>query len=152
MQNDTTAEPDWDTQISLSTTPALLIHALFGTANSIHTGWSSCIDDSLAQMELVATNDSNGDYCRLVEQEYIEDENDEIVWRDWAVELRLGDVFIIGHWQIQATTSPMDWDWCAREAEKAFDKGCLLFGKRVRRSIVVEELERLAEPSQSKRH
>jgi hypothetical protein len=37
-------EPDWESPLHLKLTPALLIHALMGTASAVHTGWSSCID------------------------------------------------------------------------------------------------------------
>ena len=33
----------------------------------------------------------------------------------------------------------IDWEWCAKEAETAFERGCVLMGKRVRRGLVVEE-------------
>ncbi len=140
MQNDTAAEPDWATPLRLTITPALLIHALFGTSNSVHTGWESCIDDTLVLGDLMAMDESTGNYCRMVEQEYTEEEDEEAVWHDWTVELRIGTVTITGHWQIQTVTPPMDWEWCAREAEKAFEKACVLLGKRIRRGIGVDEL------------
>ena len=153
MQNDHSTEPDWDTPLQLSTTPALLIHALFGTASTVHTGWESCIENQLALSELTTMDELSGNYCRLVEQEYEEDDKEEdVVWHDWAVELRLGNVLITGHWQIQLTTSPMDWEWCSGEAEKAFDKACLLFGKRTRRGLGVEEPDPGTQPPEQQRH
>ncbi len=152
MQNDTSSEPDWDTPVQLTTTPTLLIHALFGTASNVHTGWSSCIDDALALNDLVAMDDSTGNYCRLVEQEYMEDENEEVVWHDWTVELRIGEILLTGHWQIQAIAPPMDWEWCAREAEKVFEKACVLFGKRVRRSLGLEEPRQESQAPKQQRH
>ncbi len=154
MQNDHSAEPDWDTPLQLSTTPALLIHALFGTASTVHTGWESCIDDNqLVLSELTTMDELSGNYCRLVEQEYEDDDKEEtVVWHDWAVELRLGSLLITGHWQIQLTSSPMDWEWCSREAEKAFDKACVLFGKRTRRGVGVEEPDPGTQPPEQQRH
>ena len=153
MQEDETgAEPDWDTPLQITLTPGLLIHALFGTATTVHTGWSSCVDDGLAQSDLVTIDEGTGNYCRLVEQEYVEDGNDDVVWHDWTVELRLGTVLVTGHWQIQTTTSPMDWEWCARESEKAFEKACTLFGKRVRRGVGVEEPNPDSQPPKQQRH
>ncbi len=152
MQNDTTTEPDWDTPVQLTSTPALLIHALFGTASNVHTGWSSCVEDTLALNDLVAMDDTTGNYCRLVEQEYVEDENEEVVWHDWAVELRIGELLVTGHWQIQAIAPPMDWEWCAREADKAFEKACVLFGKRVRRGLGVEEANMEPQTPKQRRH
>jgi lysozyme family protein len=139
MNNETSAEPDWDTPLTLTLTPGLLIHALFGTANTVHTGWESCVDNELALNDLVSMDDSSGNYCRIVEQEYMEEGDSDVVWHDWAVELRLGSVIVTGHWQIQTTTSPMDWEWCARQAEDAFEKACVLLGRRVRRGVGVEE-------------
>ena len=40
-------EPDWDTPLPLTLTPALIIHAIMGTASAVHTGWSSCIDKAM---------------------------------------------------------------------------------------------------------
>jgi len=153
MQNDNPTEPDWDTPLQVTLTPGLLIHALFGTANSVHTGWDSCIDDSLTLGNLVTTDESGGNYCRMVEQEYTEDgDEEETVWHDWTVEVRIGNVLITGHWQIQTTTPPMDWEWCAREAEKAFEKACVLFGKRIRRGIGVDEPEAAPDSTKNRTH
>ena len=153
MQNDQSPDPDWDTPLQLATTPALLIHALFGTASTVHTGWESCVDNQLALSELTTVDELSGNYCRLVEQEYEEDDKEEtVVWHDWAVELRLGNVFITGHWQMQLTGSPMDWEWCSREAEKAFDKACVLLGKRTRRGLGVEEPDLGTQPPKQQRH
>lgn len=153
MQDETTdAEPDWDTPLQINLTPGLLIHALFGTANTVHTGWTSCVDDALAQADLATIDEATGNYCRLVEQEYVEDGNEEAVWHDWTVELRFGDLLVTGHWQIQAATSPMDWEWCSKEAEKAFEKGCILFGKRVRHGVGIEEPNPGSQPPKQQRH
>jgi hypothetical protein len=152
MQDDKAAEPDWDTPLQFTTTPALLIHALFATATTVHAGWSSCVDDALALSDLVSVDERTGNYCRLVEQEYMEEGSDELVWHDWAVELRVGDVTVTGHWQIQVNTSPMDWEWCTREAETAFGKACVLFGKRIRRGVGVEEPELNPHPPKQQRH
>ena len=155
MQSDNSPDPDWDTPLQIATTPALLIHALFGTASTVHTGWDSCVDSQLVLADLSTMDEQTGDYCRLVEQEYEEDEQEKeqrVVWHDWAVELRLGNVFVTGHWQMPLTGSPMDWEWCSREAEKAFDKACLLFGKRTRRGIGVEEPAPGTQPPKQQRH
>jgi len=153
MQNEHSPDPDWDTPLQLTTTPALLIHALFGTASTVHTGWESCVDNDLAMSELTAMDEVSGNYCRLVEQEYEEDEKEEAaIWHDWAVELRLGTVLITGHWQMQLAGSPADWEWCIREAEKAFDKACALLGKRTRRGVGVEEPQLGTQPPTQRRH
>ena len=152
MQNNNPDEPDWNTPLQLTTTPALLIHALFGSATTVHCGWSSCVEDALTLADLVSVDEATGNYCRLVEQEYVEEGGDEAAWHDWAVELRLGKVLITGHWQIQVSASPMDWDWCAQAAEEAFEKACVLFGKRVRRSVGVEEPSPDSGPVKQQRH
>lgn len=150
--NNTTAEPDWDSPLSLTLTPARLIHALFGTASVVHTGWSSCVERPLVVSDLAAMDDSTGDYCRLVEQEFAEEGKQETVWHDWAVEIRLGDVLITGHWQLETTAPPLDWDWAAGEAERVFEKACVLFGKRVRRGILVEDPPATEPPAKSRHH
>ena len=152
IQSDTSTEPDWDTPLTFTMTPSLLIHALFGTANTVHTGWTSCIDDSLVLADLTSLDEGSGNYCRLVEQEFVEEEKEESVWHDWAVELKCGEVLVTGHWQIQVNSSPMDWDWCAEEAEKAFGKACVLFGKRVRRGMAVEDPIPGTEQPKQQRH
>jgi hypothetical protein len=134
-----TGEPDWDTPLSLTLTPGLLIHALMSTASAVHTGWSSCIDDTLVLTNQVAMDDQAGHYVRLVEQEFVEDEQPDMVWHDWTLEVRIGSVLTTGHWQFPATSHPSEWDWNAREAERAFERACVLIGRRVRRGIQVEE-------------
>lgn len=139
MNQDTDAsEPDWESPLHLALTPALLFHALMSTASAVHTGWASCIDDKLVVADVLSMDDA-GSYVRLVEQEFYEDEDPETVWHDWTLEIRLGQVLTTGHWQIPNTASPMEWDWNGREAEKAFEKACVLIGRRVRRGLAVEE-------------
>jgi len=149
---DDSNEPDWDIQLELKITPAGLIHALFGTANSVHTAWSSCVDRSLVLSDLSTLDEGTGNYCRLAEQEFVEDGDDEDLWHDWTVEVRLGEVIVTGHWQIPANASPMEWEWCAREAEGAFDKACALLGRRIRRGIGVEEPDPQAVVPKPRRH
>lgn len=137
--SDDAAEPDWETPLSITLTPSLLIHALMGSASAAHTGWSSCIDDALAISNLVAIEDRSGNYVRLVEQEFVEDDQPGTVWHDWTVEVRLGSVLTTGHWQFPVTAPPAEWDWNAREAAQAFERACLLVGRRVRKALAVEE-------------
>jgi hypothetical protein len=140
MSNEVDAgEPDWDTPLSVATTPTLLIHALMGTASAVHTGWTSCIDESLVLSNVLAMDDGVGNYVRLVEQEFTEDGKPDQVWHDWTLELRIGAVLITGHWQFEVVAHPSDWDWNAREARRAFERACVLIGRRVRPAVVVED-------------
>ena len=140
MANETDAgEPDWETPLTLTTTPTLLIHALMGTASAVHTGWSSCVDETLVLSNAVAMDDGAGNYARLVEQEFVEDGESEQIWHDWTLELRIGTVLITGHWQFEVAAHPSDWDWNARESRRAFERACVLIGRRVRRTLAVEE-------------
>jgi len=132
-------DPDWEAPLSLSLTPNAITHAVFSSATAVHTGWTSCVSKELVLSDFYAVDEGNGNYCRLAEQEFAEEGEDDTVWRDWTVELRLGGIYVTGHWQIQATASMLDWEWCTREAETAFDRACVLLGKRVRRGLVVEE-------------
>jgi len=93
-------EPDWDAAIDLQLAPAAIIHALFGSAESVHTGWESCIQHDLVVFELSAIDDHSDNHCRLIEQEYVEDPSQEITWHDWIVELKLGRVYISAHWRV----------------------------------------------------
>jgi hypothetical protein len=138
-KDDDAGEPDWETPLTLTTTPALLIHALMGTASAVHTGWSSCVDDTLVQSDLVAMDDRAGNYVRLVEQEFVEDGKPDLVWHDWTLEVRVGAVLTTGHWQFEVTAHPSDWDWNAREARRAFERACVLLGRRVRPALAVED-------------
>jgi hypothetical protein len=145
-------EPDWDVPLNLRVTPNGLIHALFWTASAVHSGWSSCIESTLVIGETLAADETTGNWCRLVEQEFVEDGQEDMVWRDWSVELRIGDVYVIGHWQLPVSASPMEWDWQTREAEQAFEKACVLLGKRVRKGLVVEDPNPQAAPPNVRRH
>jgi hypothetical protein len=153
MSNETDAgEPDWETPLSLTTTPALLIHALMGTASAVHTGWASCVDETLVLSNILAMDDSVGNYIRLVEQEFVEDGKPDQVWHDWTLEVRIGSVLTTGHWQLEASAHPSDWDWNAREARRAFERACVLIGRRVRETLAVEEPERTEPVPRASRH
>ena len=136
---DTTVEPDWDAPISIALTPAAIIHAVFPTADSVHTGWDSCIDQSLVVAETNAVDDVSGNHCRLIRQEYMEDHAPEVTWQDWTVELKLSNTYISGHWRVEQTVAPSEWEWCRSEAESAFTSACTYIGKRVRRGLLIEE-------------
>ena len=144
--------PDWDKPMTISVTPGDLIHALFTTASDVHTGWSSCIDNALITSDLTALDDRSGNYARLAEQEFSDEESPDILWHDWTVEIQLAEVLVTAHWAIQVTAPPLDWDWCAREAEKAFEKAAVIVGKRVRRSVVVEENPDAPPPPDRRHH
>ena len=138
-------DPDWDVPLTLTLTPAMLIHSLFAQAQQVHTGDESCISAEFVVHELIAVDERNGNRARLVEQEYVEEEGDDTLWHDWAVELRIGAVLITAHWQQPMHASPMEWEWCARQAEQAFSRACVLFGKQVRPGLVV--LDEFPSPS-----
>lgn len=117
MKNDEDgAEPDWETPLSLTLTPTLLIHSLMATASAVHTAWTSCLDETLILADLVAMDDRVGNYVRLAEQEFVEEGKQEPVWHDWTLEVRIGPVLTTGHWQIEVSAHPSEWDWNAREA------------------------------------
>ncbi len=140
MTPDTEAtEPDWDTPLALTITPALLIHALMGTATTVHTGWVSCIDDTLLLSNLVAMDDHAGNYIRLAELEFAEDDQPDALWHDWVLEVRIGAILTTGHWQFPATAHPSEWEWNMREATRTFERACTLIGRRVRQITAVEE-------------
>ncbi len=142
-------EPDWDTPLALTLTPAAVIHAVFWTADSVHTGWDSCIDAGLIVSDISAHDEATGNLCRLVKQEYVEHEASEVTWHDWAVELRIGETFVTGHWRTEDAGSLAHWEWCVAEAEKAFTKACILVGKRIRSGLVVEEPPQAQVPSRT---
>lgn len=146
-------EPDWDIPLTLTLTPAMLIHSLFAQAQQVHTGEESCISPEFVINELAAVDERNGNHVRLVEQEYIEDDGDDGLWHDWAVELRIGTVLVTAHWQQPMNASPLEWEWCARQAELAFGRACVLFGKQVRPSLVVlDEFPGRPTESSTRRH
>jgi hypothetical protein len=145
-------EPDWDSPLQFTLTPGLLIHALMGTATAVHTGWESCIEEGLVVSDVVAMDDSAGTSIRLTEQEFYEDNNPDNVWHDWALEIRNGKVLTTAHWQILTTANPAEWEWHGREAERAFERACVLLGKRVRRALAVEEPMPTDAPPRASRH
>jgi hypothetical protein len=98
---------------------------------------------------MTVADDAGGNYCRLVEQAYAEDEQPDVTWHDWAVELRLGEVYVTAHWRTEEDASPSDWEWCALQAEEAFSRACVLLGKRVRRGLVVDEPVRAPKPART---
>jgi len=134
-----TSEPDWDTPVTFTLTPTAVIHTIYATADTVHTGWESCVDRSLAVAESTVLDEDSDNHCRLAEQEYVEDEMPDITWHDWTVELKIAEVYITGHWRAQVAGSPSDWEWCTGEAENAFSNACLLLGRKVRRGLMVEE-------------
>ena len=149
---ETSVEPDWETPLGLTTTPDTIIHTIFASADTVHTGWESCVDHELTMGEVTALDDRTENYCRLVEQEYVEKAEAEVTWHDWAVELKLGDVYVTGHWRAPDTASPSEWDWCSESAQNAFASACILVGKRVRRGLLVDESSPGATPTPRTRH
>ena len=131
-------DPDWDTPVTLPLTPSTIGQAIFANAHEVHTGWESCIDPALVVNEVLATN-GDRHHCRMVEQEYEEEDDTSVVWHDWTVELKLGEIYMSAHWRVQVSASGADWDWCVNEAETAFSHACVLMGKRVIKGLVVVE-------------
>ncbi len=152
IPDDKTQEPDWESPLQLTLTPNMLINTLMGTASAVHTGWQSCIEESLVVSNLIAVDDRTGDYVRLAEMEFVEDEDPDVVWHDWTLELRFGRVLTTGHWQVQTSSPLLQWDWSAGEAGQAFEKACAMIGRRVRRGLVVDETQASTPPPQSTRH
>ncbi|MCH9671460.1 MAG: hypothetical protein K0U93_08430 [Gammaproteobacteria bacterium] len=132
-------EPEWEVPLTLTLTAGAIIDSVFATAESVHTGAQSCIDPELVVVDITAPDENSDNYCRYVEQRYVEDSLPDVTWQDWTIELRLDATFIVGHWRAQVSSGPADWDWCAAQAESAFGAAAVLVGKRVRRGIVVEQ-------------
>lgn len=133
-------DPDWETPLSVTVTPAALIDTIFATAFSVHTGTQSCVGEQDALVEIVAPDDNGGNFCRYVEQEYSEDSDPEAIWHDWTVELRIGQVLVVGHWWARVgADNHSEWEWCEEKAGQAFRDAALFVGKRVRKGLVVED-------------
>ncbi|WP_295882962.1 hypothetical protein [uncultured Thiohalocapsa sp.] len=147
-----TADPDWDMPLSLRITPALLVHALMENASGVHTGWESCVDESALLSELVVMDDTGGAAVRLVEQEFADEAEPDAVWHDWAVEVRIGRVVTTGHFSVRTNAPPLDWNWHLQEAERTFERACVLLGRRVRRGLAVEEPLPQELPPRASRH
>jgi hypothetical protein len=147
-----TQDPDWDIPLTLKLTPELIVHALMQSASAVHTGWESCVDEEAAMNALVAMDDRGANSVRLVEQEFADETDAEAGWHDWAVEVRIGKIITTGHWQLRTNAAPLDWEWHADEAEKAFERACVLIGRRVRRGLVIEEPMPRDLPPRSARH
>jgi hypothetical protein len=145
-------DPDWDMPLTIKLTPELLVHAVMQNATAVHTGWESCIDDDLALSQLVAMDDAGSNAVRLVEQEFMDEQEQDLVWHDWALEVRIGKVITTGHFSLRVNSPPLDWEWHAREAEQAFDRACVLIGRRVRRGLVIEEPMPRELPPRASRH
>lgn len=139
LQQQEVNEPDWESPLTLRLTPALLMHSLMATASAVHTGYTSCVDEKLIVNDLISMDGAVGNYVRLVEQDFYEEEDPDTVWHDWTLEISISKVLTTGHWQIPVNASPMEWEWTAREAEKAFSRACILIGRRVRQGLVVDE-------------
>ena len=145
-------DPDWDMPLTFKLTPELVVHALMQNAAAVHTGWESCIDDDLVLSQLVAMDDAGNNAVRLVEQEFADEEEADVVWHDWALEVRIGKVITTGHFSLRVNSPPLDWEWHANEAENAFDRACVLIGRRVRRGLVIEEPMPRELPPRASRH
>ena len=146
-EENSSADPDWETPVTFTLTPEDIVHTVFWTAHSVHTGWESCIDASLTVRDTTAVDDDSGSHCRLAELEYVEDDEErgdgnEVTWHDWTVEIKVQDLYVSAHWRATDASAASDWDWCAAEAEQAFANACMLLGKRVRRQWVIEDSPR----------
>jgi len=136
---ETSVEPDWETPLTLTLTPETIIYTIFASADTVHTGWDTCVDRDLIMAEVTALDDRTENYCRLIEQEYVEKEESEVTWHDWTVEVKLGEVYVTAHWRAADTASPSEWEWCTESAQSAFASACVLIGKRVRRGLLIDE-------------
>ena len=107
---ETEIEPEWDSPVVLEVTPRAIIECVFWNADAVHTGYESCIEPKLVIVDTIAHDDNSDNYCRYVEQEYMEEETtEETTWHDWTVELKLGEVFVVAHWRVLVGGSPADW-------------------------------------------
>ncbi|MGH8583765.1 MAG: hypothetical protein ACREWG_13490 [Gammaproteobacteria bacterium] len=149
-EKETSDVPDVDAQLTLTLTPSTILNTLMASAESVHTGWESCVDEAFVVSEYTVVNERNGDHCRFIEQEYADREDAEDSWHDWAVELRVGPVYVTGHWRTRVPGSPADWEWCAGEGERVFINTCALLGKRVRRGWVAEQVPESPRPSRTR--
>ena len=131
-------QPDWDSPLTFDSTPNTIMNTLFATAEEVHCGWDTCVNPALVLAETTAVDSRTGSHCRLLEQEYSYDDQPDIMWRDWTVELRSGEVYLLAHWRVQANEAPAIWNWASNEAETAFIAACTLIGQRVRKTLVVE--------------
>jgi hypothetical protein len=146
------ADPDWDSPLTFQLTPELLAHAVMHTASAVHTGWESCVDEEAILSQIVALGDHGEASVRLLEQELVDEDDANESWHDWTLEVRVGRLITVGHWQIRSKSAPLDWEWSATAAERAFELACVLLGKRVRRGLLVEEPMPRELPPHSSRH
>jgi hypothetical protein len=149
---DDAPDPDWDIPLRLKLTPELVVHAVMDSASAVHTGWQSCVDETVVISQMVAMDDTGDNAVRLVEQEFADEQDAEAAWHDWTVEVRIGKVYTIGHWQLRTNAAQLDWEWHARAAEQAFERACVLVGRRVRRGLVIDEPMPRDLPPRSSRH
>lgn len=150
--DDDTPDPDWDSPLRLELTPELIVHAVMETASAVHTGWQSCVDEASVLAQTLAIDDTGDKSVRLIEQEFADDEDAEAAWHDWTVEVRVGKIITTGHWQLRTNAAALDWEWHERAAETAFERACVLLGRRVRRGLVIEEPMPRDLPPRSSRH
>ena len=142
--------PDWDTPLNITLTPDDLMHTVFAMADEVHTGYDSCVDPKLLCGDVTALDRDGENYCRLVEQEYVEDEEPDLTWHDWAVELKVGSSYITGHWRAQVGYSRADWEHCAKQSAQAFAVGCVLVGQHVREGITIDAPHRPPSPARTR--
>lgn len=145
-------EPDWESPLHLTLSPALLIHSLLASAATVHTGTESCVDETLVVSNLIALERESGNYVRLTEQEFYAEDEPEVLLHDWTVEIGIGRILTTGHWQAVQGASLLDWEWSASQAQDAFERACVLVGRRVRRGLVVEEPATPEPPPRASRH
>ncbi len=146
------ADPDWDSPLNFTLTPELIAHALMETASAVHTGWASCIDEEAILSQRTAMDETGEKSIRLIEQEFVDEQDNTAAWHDWALEVRVGSVFILAHWQTRLDAPTVEWEWSASAAERAFERACVLLGRRVRRGLIVEEPVRPELPPHASRH
>ena len=146
-------QPDWSTPLNLTLTPEAIMSTAFATAEEVHCGWDTCVNPALVLSETTSVDPMTSNHCRLLEQEYSYDDQPDITWHDWTCELRVGEMYLLGHWRVQLNEAPAMWAWCANEAESAFINACMLIGQRARRGLIVESTTPVAPvPPRSRHH
>ena len=131
-------DADWEAVVSVELTIGAVLDTVFAKAGAVHSGDTSCVDPQFVIAEITSHDERTGNYCRLVELEFREEDEPDVTWHDWTVEICLNGTFIVGHWRVQIGGGPADWDWSAAEAEMAFRLGSVLVGRRVRMGPLVE--------------
>lgn len=134
------AQPNFNAPLACGLTPAEIISAVMRDPDDSGAFFGTSIDPNTFDVVNTVDNDRTGFVVRVGyrEETLVQPDNSEELLVTYICELQVGDVFVFGAWNINATLGgASETEWAKNKAEEAFLRASTVIGKRTERQIVV---------------